>query len=1069
MSSGLAVLTETDVTTGGPLGVSIVRTYRNLARPATPVPPPFGLGGSHNFAYRLNTNAPTASAVMNLIMPDGSQLPFAKQSNNTWINTTVPALRGAVMVAAQSAIDLHWKDGTTFHFEPSTFQVGSILTSIRDENRNTTRILHDGSHPERISQIIDPVGRALVFSYESHGYISAITDPLGRTVGYGYSTRDFSGARALTQVIYPDGKGPSYVYDSFNLGVGNPPLVSSVLLRIIDQRGVTVAENTYDNKGRVVEQLRPDGSRLRFAYTPLNPLASFSPILETTITDARGGQTTYRFSPQGFLLNVIDPLGKTRIFERGGDNLVHAIKGNGVCDVCGDPGAGDVSFSYDGNGNLTARTDARGKTTQFTYITETDPELGFLRFTRLESIIDPLGHVTGFIYDKNGNLKERSDANDHVTKFSHNGRGLPTGITDPLDHHTTLGYDGFGNLTSITDPLGHTTSIQYDAVSRPIGVTDALGRKASTVYDELDRIKTRTNAQNGMTQFFYDEVGNLKSLVDPLGHATTFNYDVMNRLETRTTPLGKTDTRSYDPNGNLQTFADRRRQGSSFSYDALNRLVSEGHQDGVKVGRVYDALGRVVRVEDSEAGAFTFTYDEVGRTISAATQFGSVAYDYDDVGQIRSRQVVGQPAVQYHYDPVGNLLDATLAQTRVDFAYDNRDQLRTLTRSNGVASSYDYDPVGRVLSLIHAKGSTVLNSQTYQYDEVGNRRNYETNIAQPLITQPVTGGNYDNDNKLLSNSDKTFTYDDNGNLKTETGPEGTTIYTWDSRNRLKSLALPNGQTITFLYDFAGNMIRQQRSGGGPTTSQEFVLDDLTNVAYQKNSNGSAFSILTGQGIDSHLAVVAVGGQVDFGLTDTINSTTATTDQNGALGSQFFYEPFGQTTVSGDYPFQFTGRVPVTSSLYYYRARFYHPTLGRFISEDPIGFSGGVNFYPYTRNRPVRFRDPFGLFVNVDISNNTVVGLDSSSPAVDLYHDDGYYYVPYTKPRPQLCLIAVRPRKTFLPPKPTDAEQLERAVQLIDAYNSGFSLTDLGDEIMAANERYKALKGFIRQGARTRAR
>lgn len=962
LSSGLVVLQETDITTGGPLGVSVVRTYRNLARPVTPIPPPFGLGGSHNFAYRLNTNAPVSSAVIDLIMPDGSQFSFAQQGNNIWINTSIPALRGAVMVAAHGGIDLHWKDGTTFHFEPSTFQVGSVLTSVSDTNGNLTRILHESSsHPERVTHIIDPVGRSLFFSYESHGYISGIIDPLGRTVGYGYSTREFSDAHVLTQVIYPDGKGPSYAYDSFGIGsVGNIPLFSSVLTRIIDQRGVTVATNAYDDKGRVIEQLRPDGSRIRFDYTPLNPLALFSPILETKVTDARGQITTYRFSPQGFLLNVTDPLGQTKIFERGGNNLVQAMRGNGICGVCGDPGAGDVSFSYDGDGNLTARTDARGKTTRFAYFTVTDPELGFPRFTRLDSLTDPLGNITGFTYDANGNLTERIDANGHSTRLSYNGRGLPTGITDPLSHHTTLAYDGFGNLTAITDPLGHTTSIQYDAVSRPIGVTDALGRKASTVYDELDQVKTRTNAQNGVTQFIYDEVGNLKSLIDPLNHATTFTYDEMNRLVTRTTPLGKVDTRHYDANGNLDAFVDRRRQGSEFAYDELNRLIGEFYSDGT-VTRSYDAQSRLIRVEDALSGDFTFAYDDVGRTTSATTQFGAVEYTYDDVGQVLSRQVMGQAPVNYHYDPVGNLLDATLALTRVDFAYDDRDQLLTLTRSNGVSSSYDYDPVGRVLSLIHAKGNTVLNSQTYKYDEVGNRTNYETNIAQPLITQPFRSGNYDNDNKLLSNNDKTFTYDDNGNVTTETGPEGTTTYTWDSRNRLKSLALPNGQTINFLYDFAGNMIRKQVSGGGPTTSQEFVLDDLRNISYQKSSNGSAFSTLTGQSIDEHFAIIGSGGQVNFGLTDTVNSTTATTNQDGVLGSQFFYEPFGQTTTSSDYPFQFTGRVSVTNSLYYYRARFYHPTLGRFISEDAASFAAGdVNLYRYVENGPVNGRDPAGL-------------------------------------------------------------------------------------------------------------
>lgn len=86
-----------------------------------------------------------------------------------------------------------------------------------------------------------------------------------------------------------------------------------------------------------------------------------------------------------------------------------------------------------------------------------------------------------------------------------------------------------------------------------------------------------------------------------------------------------------------------------------------------------------------------------------------------------------------------------------------------------------------------------------------------------------------------------------------------------------------------------------------------------------------------------------------------------TDQTGALDSKFFYEPFGQTTTTSDYLFQFTGRVPVTDNLYHYRARFYNLTLGRFISEDAIGFAGlDVNLYRYVWNNPLSFMDPLGL-------------------------------------------------------------------------------------------------------------
>lgn len=920
----------------GSIGVfPVYRTFTNAAGP-------FGVGTGHNYNYLLNTNVPWTATVINLAMPNRNQFSFVRQADGTLVNTTNPTLRGVVLTTPVNAqAILRWKDGTIFRFQPRGFDLGvaaSTLESITDTNGNTTTLAREPNRAIRITEVVDPVGRKLLLSYDPSNRITLITDPIGRQVTYTYNAQG-----TLETVTDPESGVTRYDYDTQNR-----------LIKVTDARGVVVARNTYDANGRVIEQEQADGGKLKFAYTLLNPAVPTSPVLKTVFTDVLERQTTYRFDPQGFLLDVTDPFEQTRIFEReSGTNLLLSIKGTGTCSTCGNPSAGEESFTYDGNGNVATRTDALGNTTTFTYDATS---------SKVTSITEPTNPpaTTSFTYDPKGNLIERKDANNHTTSFVYDSFGLLTKIKDPLNKETTFAYDNFGNLTSITDPLTHTTSFRYDVISRQIETTDALGRKSRTDYNNLNRAIEQTNAKGDKTKFSYDKVGNLLAVTDARNNTTEFTYDGMNRLKTKKTPLGKVDTRSYDLNGNLKTFTDRRGLTSQFTYDVFDHLINETYADS-NVSRIYDVQSRLLRVDDSVSGIFSFSYDLVGRTKSATSPFGAVQYEYDEVGRVKARQVVGQPAVDYDYDPVGNLKRAALPQAAVDFAYDERDQLRTLNRSNGVSSTYGYDDVGRVLSLEHANGATVLNSQTYEYDALGNRTNYTTNIAQPLITQPVMNSQYDNDNKLTSNSGKTFFYDDNGNVKTETGPEGTTTYTWDARNRLASMATPDGKTITFLYDFAGNLIRKSVSGASPS-SQEFVLDELTNIAYQKNSDGSQMSILTGQSIDTHLAVAGAGSQVDFGLTDTINSTTATTDQNGALGSQFFYEPFGQTTTNdGAYPFQFTGRVPVTNSLYYYRARFYHPTVGRFISEDPIGFRGqDENLYRYVQNNSVNLIDPSGL-------------------------------------------------------------------------------------------------------------
>jgi RHS repeat-associated protein len=938
-SSGVESYEKTDIAFGGTRGIiSIDRLYRTLSGNSGP----FGIGGNHNYGYSLDSLSPQTASLINLIMPDYDQFPFSRQTDGTLRNQTDPAMLGAVMfTSSDGSVRLRWKDGMVFQFMPpgATFP---LLQSITDSKGNTISLTRNPARPKQITQISDPVGRSLVLAYDVSDRITSITDPIGRTVLYSYNAFG-----SLASVTDPAGGVTKYDYQAANL-----------LMRETDPRNIVVMENTYDANGRVIQQKQADGGITTMAYTLANPMAPTSPVVKTVVTDPLGRQTVYRFNTVGYVTDSIDSLGQSRTFERSGANLVTAAKGDGGCTACGSPAAGDMSFTYDpATGNLLSQTDALGNKTQYTY----EPV-----FNRIATVTDALGFITQFIYDSQGNLTSRTDANNHTTLYKYDPFGELVQTTDPVNQSTKFTYDSFGNLIMITDALAKQTQFSYDAISRQTEV-DALGRRSATSYDKLSRVVQQTDAKSGVTIFQYDGAGNLVSVTDARGKKTAFTYDGMNRLATRTTPLGKTDSRLYDFNGNLTQFTDRRGQFSTFAYDELNRLTGETYLDST-VTRTYDAPGRLARVDDSISGVFTYAYDLTGQVLSSVGPFGAVQFVRDQLGRVKNRQVVGQAAIAYSYDPVGNLFSAAMPLASVGYTYNERNQPSTTNRLNGVTSQYAYDPVGRLTSIAHIRGGSPLATFVYTNDDVGQRSSLQNSSAQALLTQPAVA-TYDDGNRLLTRGTTSYTYDDNGNLGAEISPSGTTAYTWDSRNRLKSITTPVGQTTTFQYDFVGILLQQKDVGPSLNLTQIFVLDELTNIAYVSRSDGDQYSVLAGQSIDEHLAAIHLSGSIEYGLADAINSTIATVDEGGVVKGHFLYEPYGQTTSTGSaYPFQYTGRVPVSTGLYYYRARFYSPGMGRFISEDPSGFAGGINLYSYTINDPINFNDPTGLD-RYDICNN----------------------------------------------------------------------------------------------------
>jgi len=252
----------------------------------------------------------------------------------------------------------------------------------------------------------------------------------------------------------------------------------------------------------------------------------------------------------------------------------------------------------------------------------------------------------------------------------------------------------------------------------------------------------------------------------------------------------------------------------------------------------------------------------------------------------------------------------------------------------------------------------VIFALSYTYNLAGNRNKTGGTFARSNIPLALTTPTYNANNQQLTFGISTETYDLNGNLATTTDAGVTTTYTWNARNQLTGIS-KTGFTASFTYDSFGR--RTGRTVNGVVIN--YVYDGL-NPVQEKNGPTVTANLLTGLGIDEFLTRTD-GVGVRALLPDALGSTIALGDGTGVLQTQYTYEPFGfvsQTGAASTSSYKYTGREDDGTGLMYYRARYYHPRLQRFISEDPIGFRGGdVNLYGYVRGNPLMWRDPMGRF------------------------------------------------------------------------------------------------------------
>ena len=355
-----------------------------------------------------------------------------------------------------------------------------------------------------------------------------------------------------------------------------------------------------------------------------------------------------------------------------------------------DDGSTEVTqFDYNGSGNLTKRVDPSGRETRVDYYSN---QIDLWRVQQKTTSTSPPTFTTIAEFSDYNNQhlpKFYTDAAGKTTTYSYYPSGQLETIKDPLDHITSYEYDALGYLTRVVNPNDQTAvSFTPDAFSRVETRTDSEGHVIKFDYDALDRL-TKETYPDGTTRVFTWDKLDLTDIKDRQSRHTKFEYDRVRNLRSITDALGRQTHLDYYPNGKLKSLVDPAGNTTEWTIDIQGRTVSKTFSGGGTVRIRYEArTSRPRSIIDplGQTKRLTYWSDDRLRAVTylnAKITTPSVAFDYDNFFPRLTSMTDGAGTTNYEYCPVGAL--GALKLKKEDGPYTND------------TIFYAYDALGRMI------------------------------------------------------------------------------------------------------------------------------------------------------------------------------------------------------------------------------------------------------------------------------------------------------------------------------------------------------------------------------------
>lgn len=886
---------------------------------------------------------------------------------------------------------------------------GNLMTATITNPDNTQRVIVSDITVGMPVSVRDELNRTTAYAYDASGRLTRITAPEGNSVAYAYDARgNVTETRGVSKT--PGTPADIVTVASYPASCANAKTCNQPDWTKDAKDNQT--DYTYDaNHGGVLTVTSPapnaNGVRpqARFGYSSLQAYYK-----DATGALVASGVPTWRLTSSSTCRTLAScAAGEDEVRTTIDYGPQSAGTPNNLLPISTTTGSGSQSLtatttaSYDAVGNqilVDGPLIATADTVRTIYDAARQP-VGVIGPD--PDAADPLpNRATRYSYNLDG----------QVTKAE---RGTTAGQSDAAwsgfsaAESVESAYDASGRRTTDTLKAGGTsyalTQYGYDAKGRLDcasvrmnsavfgSLPDACGlstqgtagpdRITKTAYDAADEVTKTTSglgtpAQADDARYTYRDNGKVETLIDANGNRTTYVYDGLDRLsQTRypsTASPGTSSTTdyeglSYDLNGNVTQRRLRDGQVIGYTYDALDRVTLKDVPTGAgenDVGFTYDNLGRILGLTGSTPT--DLTYDSLGRTTSETTAGLTKSMEYDLGGRATRLTYPDGFFVGYDHLITGEVTEIRENSAKLHvgvlgtYVYDGLGHLTSLKRGNGVVTSYEFDPVSRLAKLTNNLGNPAANvTASFTYNpasQIASRTRDNDAYAWAGAYNTNRGYQVNGLNQYTTAGTASLAYDGRGNLTSS----GSATYGYTSENRLVS-----APATTLDYDLAGRL--KQITGAATTRFDYLGLDLLTEL----DTNGGILRrYVHGPGTDDPLVWYEGSGTGDkrWPIPDERGSVVAVTGDSGQSIAINAYDEYGIPGTGNVGRFQYTGQTWLPElGLYYYKARMYSPTLGRFLQSDPIGYSGGTNLYGYAGGDPINAFDPLGLAIVVTAHMN----------------------------------------------------------------------------------------------------